>query len=335
MQSVTSKESSLRCPLNEIFRSKGQVRLLRVLAREPGTSFHPSELAALTGLSESGTWESLNRLTRTGVVQRRSTGRTTTFAFCSEGSLAREVARLFEAEGNRADLLAHALRRILLVLDRPPTAAWIRDYLAGWADRLEVGVYYPDLTDHGSGPPVPEELRSRLGGLEEEFQVGLDVRSYSLEDLTDVEWGSSVLVLGELPGTDEGAGEGEASVSGNGRLDPESTEFSRALVALLEENLAVLLRARENLRTRLEERPNGRGHDLWEWQKILDTFSFPRLLHFLESDSPRAMRLRECSPFPQVLSMEEEARLKELARRLQEPVLSPSSSSPGAFAAKP
>ena len=96
-------------------------------------------------------------------------------------------------------------------------------------------------------------------------------------------------------------------------MNPESPEFSEALVALLEENLSVLRRARENVRGRLRQPQNGNGHDLWEWQKILDTFSFPRLLHFLESDSPRAVRLRESSPFPAVLSEEEKARLAELA----------------------
>ncbi|MGD8362416.1 MAG: MarR family transcriptional regulator [Gemmatimonadota bacterium] len=228
MQPTASKQSSLRCPLNEIFASKGQVQLLRVLATEPTKPLPASEAAARSGTTESGARRILHRLVQTGLVEKTGDGKTSLFAFRREGILAKEVARLFAAE------------------------------------------------------------RSEMS-----MQLGL---SHS----------EGMGCAGE-----EAAEKGRSS--GNGKLNPESPEFSGALVALLEEDLSVLRRARENVKGRLRENRNGNGFDLWEWQKILDTFSLPRLLSFLGSESPRAVRLRECSPFPAVLSEEERTRLAELA----------------------
>ncbi|MGD2123322.1 MAG: winged helix-turn-helix domain-containing protein [Gemmatimonadota bacterium] len=99
-------------------------------------------------------------------------------------------------------------------------------------------------------------------------------------------------------------------------LDPESPEFHDGLVALLEENLSLINRAREKILQKLENRHPNNGHDDWEWRKIFDTYPLPRLLHFLESNSPRAERLRKSSPFPEVMSEGEKKRLRELVERV-------------------
>lgn len=99
-------------------------------------------------------------------------------------------------------------------------------------------------------------------------------------------------------------------------VDPASPDFQFALVSLLEEDLSLIRRARKRVLEKLEHRHPGNGHDLWEWRKILDTYPLPRLLHFLESESPRAQRLRESSPFPEVMSDEEKERLGRLLERV-------------------
>jgi hypothetical protein len=100
-----------------------------------------------------------------------------------------------------------------------------------------------------------------------------------------------------------------------GDLDPQSPEFSDALVSLLEEHLSLLQRARQHVIAALKDRYDENGYDLWEWRKVLDTYPLPRLLHFLQSQSPRAARLRRSSPFPAVLSEGEKQRLNELVHR--------------------
>lgn len=317
MGSITSKQSSLRCPLNELFGSRGQVRLLRILTSESTHSLHPAEAAARAGMTESGARKALQRLARTGLVEKTGNGRKNRFVFCRDGALAREVARLFRAEKEWGNALAGAIRNTTLRLTTPPDLVWVQDFLAGWTDCQEVAVFYEEVPRED----CLEALRERLVEVEKEFEIQLDLRIYSLRKMADVDWSRATVLLGTLP---EASGEAataevpergprENPFAGSKRLNPMSSEFSGALAALLEENLSVLRRARENVRGRLGQSPNGHGHDLWEWQKILDTFSFPRLLHFLESDSPRAVRLRECSPFPAVLSEEEKNRLSELA----------------------
>jgi hypothetical protein len=99
-------------------------------------------------------------------------------------------------------------------------------------------------------------------------------------------------------------------------LDPDSPAFQGALVSLLSEELSLIKRAREKILENLERRSGKTRQDLWEWRKVLDTYPVPRLLHFLESESPRAKRLRRTSPFPEVISDREKERLAELAERI-------------------
>jgi DNA-binding MarR family transcriptional regulator len=315
MQPTASNQSSLRCPLNEIFCSKGQIRLLRVLATETTKPIPPSEVATRAGMTESGARKGLQRLLRTGLVARTEDEKGSRFALNRESLLAREVARLFEVERDWGNTLVQTLKRTLRRLPNPPTVAWVRDCQTGRPDSREVAVYW-----EGAFQPVwLEELEERMAAIEGRFESALEIRVTSRAEMEAVDGSQVVMLLGPLRA--DGARspadgtKGSDLESENGKLNPESSEFSGALVALLEENLSVLQRARENVRGRLKEERNGNGFDLWEWQKILDTFSLPKLLNFLGSESPRALRLRECSPFPAVLSEEERARLAELASR--------------------
>jgi hypothetical protein len=99
-------------------------------------------------------------------------------------------------------------------------------------------------------------------------------------------------------------------------LDPANPRIHSALATLLEEELSLLRRARQRVLDKLKDRHPGNGHDLWEWRKVLETYPLPRLLHFMESTSPLAMRLRKSSPFVEVISEREKARLGELMERV-------------------
>lgn len=266
-------------------------------------------------MTESGARRTLQRLVQTGLVEKTGEGKGTQYVLCREGMLARQVARLFEVERDWGNALVQTLRKTLQGLRNPPKVAWARDCSTEGSDSREVAVFWEGVvrTDWLA------DLEEHLTAVEENFESSLEIRNYSRDEMDEVDWSEVVMLLGASR-VDGATAPGEtASVAdaqtGTGNLDPESPEFSGALVALLEEDLSVLRRARENVQGRLKRERNGNGYDLWEWQKILDTFSLPRLLSFLGSESPRAVRLRECSPFPAVLSQEERARLAELANR--------------------
>ncbi len=150
------------------------------------------------------------------------------------------------------------------------------------------------------------------------------VRLFQLErQRIDPGWGRTRHQPPSVPqrgpnGNGTGAAQGDDSVAQKSqkKLDPESPQFNDALVSLLEQDLSLIKRAREKVLEKLEHRHPGNGHDDWEWRKILDTYPLPRLLNFLESDSPRAIRLRKSSPFPEVMSDRERERLGDLVERV-------------------
>ena len=175
---------------------------------------------------------------------------------------------------------------------------------------------------HRDGPLVEEIVR--LFHLEQEVRFS-NGKSQCVQKATTGGTGAG-RGLGKAHGKEKAKGNGAGS-NGNGRTDgvgplagnrdpdPSSPEYCGALVSLLEEDLSLIRRARENVLRKLENREPGNGHDLWEWRKVLDTYPLPRLLHFLESDSPRARRLRKSSPFPDVMSEAERDRLSGYTER--------------------
>jgi len=236
MRPTASDQSHTVLALNEVFGTKGQVRLLRILATETKGSFASPEVATRAGMTQSGARKALRRLAQAGVVEKLGTGRATRYVLRREGKLADEIVRLFELEREGVD--------------------------PGWArERRPAASASPNQGKRG--------------------------------------WERN----------------GNGSSKSNGDVDPESSEFHGALVSLLEEDLSLLKRAREKVMEKLENRLPGNGHDLWEWRKVFDTYPLPRLLHFLESESPRAVRLRQSSPFPEVMSERERERLGELIER--------------------
>jgi len=236
MRPIASDQSYTGLALNEVFGTKGQVRLLRILTTETNGSIASPEVAARAGMTPSAARKALRRLAQAGVVEKVGTGKSTRYVLRREGKLADEIVRLFELERESVD--------------------------PGWArERRSAASHSP---------------RQGNGG---------------------------------------GEGNGNGSSMSIGDLDPESSQFNDALVSLLEEDLSLIKRAREKVLEKLENRHAGNGHDDWEWRKVLDTYPLPRLLHFLESDSPRAVRLRRSSPFPEVMSERERERLGQLIER--------------------
>jgi len=242
MRAVAPLDSPPKLTLDQVFCSRAQVKLLRVLAVESDEPVAPPEVAARTGMTPSGARKALRRLAEVGLAERVGAGRTSRYVLRREGRLASEITHLFLLERKS--------------FDPSPEAE-------------EPGG--PKRNGNARRPALSQENGS------------------SGSDTTSVR---------------------------TARLDPASTEFNDALVALLEEDLSLIRRARERVLEKLENRHPGNGHDLWEWRKILDTYPLPRLLHFLESDSPRAVRLRESSPFPEVLSDAERERLGRFVERV-------------------
>ncbi len=255
MRPTTSEPNPTGLALNEVFGTRGQVQLLRILTTETDGTISSPEVARRTGMTPSGARKALRRLVKAGVVRKVGIGKGTRYALRTDARLADEIVRLFQLEQGALD------------------PEWIRG-------RPEGGAAYGN-GGRGNGASDP-----RNGGNGNGRPDGNGTHDEARASRPFVE------------------------------IDPESPEFQEGLLALLEENLSLLNRARERILEKLEHRHPNNGHDDWEWWKILDTYPLPRLLHFLESDSPRAQRLRKSSPFAEVLSDREKARLEALAERV-------------------
>jgi hypothetical protein len=304
--------------LNEVFGTEGQVRLLRVLSTETDGTVASSEAAARTGMTESGVRKAFRRLARTGVVERVGEGKSTRYVLRREAGLPEKIAGLFELEGDNSGALIHALRKTLRESPTQPTMAWINHSPDSWGDEVEVGFCCEDGLTRGD----LEGIEGRLGRVGREFGADVRVRLFGRAALADVDWAQVVPLVGTplADGVREPAtAESETSQDPPQPqrptldLDPRTGAFVSALVALLEDELSLLIRARKHLGQQLENRDPRNGADLWEWRKILDTYPLPRLLHFLQSDSPLAVRMRRSSPFPAILSDTERERMGRLA----------------------
>lgn len=318
MRPIASQQSSLRFPLNEVFGTEGQVRLLRILSTETSGTVASSEAAARTGMTESGVRKAFRRLARTGVVERVGEGKSTRYVLRRDAGLPERIAGLFELEGDDSGALIHALRKTLRESPTRPAMAWINHPPDSWGDEVEVGFCCEEGLTRGE----IKEIERGLERVAREFGVEVRARVLGRAALADVNWSQVVPLIGTPladgpkhvePDETEDLEPSPEPHRPTLHLDPRSGDFVSGLVALLEEELSLLMRAREHLGHQLENRDPRNGADLWEWRKILDTYPLPKLLHFLKSDSPLAVRMRKSSPFPAILSEGERERMGRLA----------------------
>lgn len=93
------------------------------------------------------------------------------------------------------------------------------------------------------------------------------------------------------------------------KIDQENRERDRLWAAAIRARPEVLEHARQNLRRWLGADQSRRPHPAFvEWQAILDLLTPAEIARFLESDTPKAERLRQSSPFmgpipPEVLAV--------------------------------
>ena len=87
--------------------------------------------------------------------------------------------------------------------------------------------------------------------------------------------------------------------------EQRALRLSRGIAALLRSDPSLIKRAIRHIDRLLEDDQGAAGQDLLEWRQILQTYSVERLRDFITSQSSRAARLRQSSPFFAVLTAEE------------------------------
>ena len=103
----------------------------------------------------------------------------------------------------------------------------------------------------------------------------------------------------------------------HGRREIQSLELHRRIVGRMgEDAAAVIQKARGNLHRWLSMRPDDGLSATWrEWELLLREMTPGELGAFLVSDSPRAVRLRQSSPFAGVLPARDVWEIKKTLSR--------------------
>ena len=88
-------------------------------------------------------------------------------------------------------------------------------------------------------------------------------------------------------------------------IDERSLELHRAIARKLQAQPSLLQIAQGNLSRWLGSESPDPLDPLWEWRQILSEWSLDDIQALLESEDEEAVRLRQSSPFPGVLSESE------------------------------
>ena len=306
MRPISSIQSVLRNPLNELMGTEANVRLLRVLADEVEGSLTPSGIAERAGLSVMGARKALQRLVDSGFVELVGGGRRQQYALRRSGSLMKLVISLFHAERQRYEELIGTLQQEAQQLSPPPRSVWIHNLPLQLGDPLEIRV----LGDSAHISATASDARQRFTRIEKKFDITIEISGYTRADLPDLDFENITLLAGVPPVTPS-AKTPPWRPQSHRDLDERASDWSKALVSLIKNDPSLVRRARAYLDRLLKHDQGTANHDLNEWRKIMELYPRHRLLRFLESSTPRACRLRQSSPFLAVLSSEERARLQD------------------------
>lgn len=302
MRPIASEQNFIRYPLNELLATAANVRLMRVLAEEVIDSIGVPEAAEKTGLTLAGARRALVKLAKTGYVQHVGGKRSQRYALRKSDPITNTIRELFQNESKRYQELKVKIRETLKNLSEIQ-AAWIDSPPTQVGKPLQIGI----LSDSRSLSYLGEQVRMRMADVECDFDLTIEVRVFSKADAPE----------GFLKGVELIAGYLDTGKSSKGATHAERDEraarYSQAIVKILDCDSSLIKRASRYLEFQLEDDHGSASHDLREWQDILSRYSVQRIKDFLVSDTPRANRLRQSSPFFAVLNDEERERITEIA----------------------
>ena len=303
MRPIATRRNALRYPLDGVLGSEAQVRLLRALIHDVEAPLGVSDAAKLSGLTQAGARRALDRLETSGLVERIGGGRTQQYGVRAQEPLVQALSRLFGDEQQRYDELIAALRTMLHGLHEVRTA-WIDRLPVAPGDPLEVVV----VADARSIAWLGAELRTRLAPIEKEHNLIIESALFSRADAP--QRGADALLLWAAE-PDDGPGSAQRPRT-HREAEERSLLMARAVAELIRSDPSLTKRAAHHLSRLAQEGQGTAAGDLSEWRQLLETYAPERLRQFLVSDSSRAQRLRQSSPFLAVLSPQERDRLKAL-----------------------
>lgn len=306
MRPTKNRQNRLINPLNEIFGTQANVRLLRVLALQ-NTSLTAGELAKRASLGRTSTYPVLRELERVGVVEFIGAGPRKLVQLRSGYPLSRILKELFRVEAGRFDALTGALRKLISGMPRSPISAWV-DREGEDPESAETLTMYVvarpeelnELTDY---------LNERLEDVERKHDVHIAVHGImpsELETLHRTQSIDPVVLLGGVPPVAlwqrSRSTARTSTIGSHDEHDARSRRLAVAIAAKIRRDPGLIALAKDRVKRRAREASPRERRELAEWIRILSTMSPARLRRFLLENSERAVRLRQTLPALNFLS---------------------------------
>jgi Sugar-specific transcriptional regulator TrmB len=295
-------------PLNEIFGTQANVRLLRVLALQ-NTSLTAGELAKRARLGRTSIYPVLRELERVGVVEFIGAGPRKLVQLRAGYPLSRILKELFRVEAGRFDALTSALRKLISGMPRSPISAWIdrggEDPESAETLTMYVVARPEELNE------LTDFLNERLEDLERKHDVHIAVHGIMPSELETLHRTQSTTIdaaflLGGVPPVallERSRSTARTStIASHDEHDARSRRLAVAIAAKIRRDPGLIALAKERVRRRAREASPRERRELAEWIRILSTMSPARLRRFLLENSERAVRLRQTLPALNFLS---------------------------------
>lgn len=310
MRPPAQEQDPLRTPLNRIFGSEGNVRVLRVLAfaEEP---IARTTVARRAELNASGVRRTLDRLAELGVVEALGSGRNQSVRIREKHPLSGAIRLLFQAERRTYERFRGAVREAVDRPDFPARAVWLESPDVRSPGTVHVGLLVsPDGVEEATNA-----LQASLEDAEQDLATHFVVHAYGDADrlaLTEDEekrLESVTLLFGWLPR--EWRVDAGGPVESHRHLDERARRLAEKIAEVLPNDPSLIDRAADWIDDRVEKADQEAAHDLKEWRRILEELSIQQIQALLREESERADRLRQSLPFMGALSPEERRKLLE------------------------
>jgi len=305
MRPIVTVQNPLRFPLNEIFGTQSNVRLLRVLATDTEGPLTVADAARRAGLTIPGAQKALRRLVKSGLVRQVGGGKKQQYEICYSDPFGESVRGLFKSEKNRYEKLISHLQKIFEKIPPPPHAAWIQSFPGKPDEALVLGL----LHDTRYLAEYMRNLRKQFNRIEKNFDLTIEIVGHTKADIQFLEDEVVMLLYGLSPFQSRNDGSEHAGPSNHRKRELWLKNLSIKVAESIEKDASLITRAREHIDQMLKTDRGLATGDIKEWRDILKTYSVPRLTNFMTSSSERAERLRQSNPFFAILTPEEKSEI--------------------------
>jgi DNA-binding Lrp family transcriptional regulator len=323
MRPAKIAQSALRSPLNVIFGTEANVRVLRELVLA-GVPLSRPELARRSGLSAPGVAGALEKLAAAGLVEHVGVGTRQSVQLRAGHPLGAMLQALFHQEAARLPAVVDELRALMDGMEPPPLAAWIEGPVAEGVDRPGEPLVLGFLAAARDVSRLAAALRGELAPVERDYDVTVEVRGRTRADLATLDPEDERLLRGavvlhgphpasylDTPGAERAAGVLRPPSTSHAGRDLQALLSADWVARRLDRDPTLPRRARSWLVHRLHAASEWDVEELNEWIRLLDTASVPRLQYVLRDAGERSTRLRQSNPFLPVLTDAERSAMRE------------------------